>query len=32
VYFYNEVIENPVKTEKQENNRYRFWAKIGELE
>ena len=26
------VIENPVKTEKQEHNRYRFWASIDELE
>ncbi|MBK7107324.1 MAG: hypothetical protein IPH62_18780 [Ignavibacteriae bacterium] len=25
------VIENPVKVEKQEDNRYRFWAKIEEL-
>jgi hypothetical protein len=26
------VIENPVKTELQEHNRYRFWAAIEELE
>jgi hypothetical protein len=26
------VIENPVKTELQEHNRYRFWAAIAELE
>ena len=26
------VIENPIKVEKQENNRYRFWAAIEELE
>jgi hypothetical protein len=26
------VLENPVKVEKQEKNRYRFWARIPELE
>ena len=26
------VIENPVQVEQQENNRYRFWAHIPELE
>jgi len=26
------VIENPVKTELQEHNRYRFWAAIEELD
>ena len=26
-----QVIENHVKIEKQENNRYRFWAQISEL-
>jgi len=26
------VIEHPVKTEPQEQNRYRFWAAIEELE
>ena len=26
------VIENPIKLEKQEHNRYRFWAEIEELE
>ncbi len=26
------VIENPLKTELQEHNRYRFWAAIEELE
>ena len=26
------VIEHPVKTERQEHNRYRFWAAIEELE
>jgi hypothetical protein len=26
------VIENPLKTERQEHNRYRFWAAIEELE
>ena len=25
------VLQNPVKTEPQENNRYRFWAPIDEL-
>ena len=26
-----QVIENPVKVERQEHNRYRFWGEIGEL-
>jgi hypothetical protein len=26
------VIENPLKTERQEHNRYRFWAAIEELD
>ena len=26
------VIENPLKTEPQEHNRYRFWAAIEELQ
>jgi hypothetical protein len=26
------VIENPIKTELQEHNRYRFWATIEELD
>lgn len=26
------VIENPIKIEPQENNRFRFWGKIDELE
>lgn len=26
------VVENPVKVEQQEGNRYRFWAPIEELE
>jgi len=26
------VIENPIKVEKQENNRYRFWGTIEELD
>ncbi len=26
------VCENPLKIEKQENNRYRFWGEIEELE
>lgn len=26
------VLENPIKMEKQSNNRYRFWGKIAELE
>lgn len=25
------VIENPIKVEPQENNRFRFWGKIDEL-
>jgi len=27
-----EVIKNPLKTEPQENNRFRFWGLINELE
>ena len=27
-----QVIENPIKVEKQENNRYRFWGYIEEME
>ncbi|MBU0701297.1 hypothetical protein KKE26_08425 [bacterium] len=27
-----QVIENPIKIELQENNRFRFWGKIEELE
>lgn len=27
-----EVVENPVKVEQQEDNRFRFWAKITEFE
>lgn len=26
------IIENPIKVEKQENNRYRFWGKVPEFE
>ena len=26
------VIENPIKVEKQENNRYRYWAAIEEMD
>ena len=26
------VLESPVKVEKQEHNRYRFWARIHELD
>ncbi len=26
------VLKNPIMMEKQENNRYRFWGKIEELE
>jgi hypothetical protein len=26
-----QVIENPIKVEMQENNRFRFWGKIDEL-
>ncbi len=26
------VIENPIRTEPQEHNRYRFWGEIEELE
>ncbi|MBU0693836.1 MAG: hypothetical protein KKC11_04130 [Candidatus Omnitrophica bacterium] len=25
------VIENPLKVEKQENNRFRFWGEIGKI-
>ena len=27
-----QVIENPLKVEPQENNRFRFWGKIDELD
>ncbi len=27
-----QVVENPIRSEPQENNRYRFWGKIEELE
>ncbi|WP_076790864.1 hypothetical protein [Chlorobium sp. KB01] len=27
-----EVIENPIRIEKQEENRYRFWGKIDQLD
>ena len=27
-----QVIENPVKVESQENNRFRFWGEVNELE
>ena len=27
-----QVIENPIKVEQQENNRFRFWGKIDEFE
>lgn len=27
-----QVIENPIKVEPQENNRFRFWGSISELE
>jgi len=27
-----EVVKNPLKTEPQENNRFRFWGLINELE
>ena len=27
-----QVIENPIKVEPQENNRFRFWGKINELD
>ncbi len=27
-----EIIENPIKVEKQESNRYRFWGKVPEFE
>ena len=27
-----EIIEHPIKVEKQENNRYRFWGRIVGLE
>jgi len=26
------VLENPIKSEKQEDNRYRFWAPLDELD
>ena len=26
------VIENPIKVEEQENNRFKFWGKIDELQ
>lgn len=26
------VIENPIKVERQENNRYRFWGKIEDFD
>jgi len=26
------VIENPIRSEPQENNRYRFWGEVPELE
>ena len=26
-----QVIENPIKVERQENNRYRFWDRVKEL-
>ena len=26
------IIENPIKSEAQENNRFRFWGKVPELE
>ena len=26
-----QVIENPIKVERQENNRYRFWARVKEF-
>lgn len=26
------VIENPIRVERQENNRYRFWGEIPELD
>ncbi len=26
------IIENPLKVEKQENNRYRFWGRIPEFD
>jgi len=27
-----QVLENPIKSEKQEDNRYRFWAPLDELD
>jgi len=30
--FWVKVIESPLKVERQENNRYRFWASVKELE
>ncbi len=26
------IIEKPIKVEKQEGNRYRFWGKVGEFD
>jgi hypothetical protein len=26
------IVENPLKTEEQEGNRYRFWGRVDELE
>ena len=26
------IVQNPIKTEKQENNRYRFWGTVEELD
>ena len=26
------IVKNPIKSEKQENNRYRFWGTVDELE
>ena len=28
----HKIIENPIKVEKQEENRYRFWGKIEEFD
>lgn len=28
----SKIIENPIKVEKQEGNRYRFWGKIEEFD
>jgi hypothetical protein len=27
-----QVLENPLRIERQENNRYRFWGRIGDLD